>query len=150
MFQSRLIKWVKSKYRLSNRRAEHRLHVMQKESPRLFVRWYLYLRQIRGQELFDGRLSRAVLLAPEGGNSPRMTRLPDSIRFAHCPPAGLQSIGHPHAEQKSAIIHTLLADYRIHRINTQLYFTDVLDKLVPADGNPFTELLEGLLPKQLV
>ncbi|MDQ8200739.1 group II intron reverse transcriptase/maturase [Pelagicoccus enzymogenes] len=41
VFQSRLIKWVKSKYRLSTRGAERKLHLMQKENPRLFVHWYL-------------------------------------------------------------------------------------------------------------
>jgi len=41
VFQSRLIKWMKSKYRLSTREAERRLHMMQKENPRLFVHWYL-------------------------------------------------------------------------------------------------------------
>lgn len=40
-FQSRLIKWVKSKYRLSTRKAEYRLRQMRKEDPKLFVHWYL-------------------------------------------------------------------------------------------------------------
>lgn len=56
-------------------------------------------------------------------------------------------IGHPQAGQKSAIIYTLLANCRIHRINPQLYFADLLDSLVPADGNPSEQLLEELLPK---
>lgn len=56
-------------------------------------------------------------------------------------------VGHPQAGQKSAIIYTLLASCRIHRINPQLYFADILDKLVPADGTPSAELLEELLPK---
>ena len=41
VFQSRLIKWVKSKYRLSTRQAERRLRLMRKENPKLFVHWYL-------------------------------------------------------------------------------------------------------------
>lgn len=56
-------------------------------------------------------------------------------------------VGHPQAGQKSAIIYTLLAGCRIHRINPQLYFADILDKLVAADGNPPERLLEELLPK---
>jgi transposase len=56
-------------------------------------------------------------------------------------------IGHPQAGQKSAIIYTLLASCRVHRINPELYFADILEKLVPADGKPSAELLEELLPK---
>lgn len=39
--QSRLIKWVESKYRLSTRKAERRLRLMRKENPKLFAHWYL-------------------------------------------------------------------------------------------------------------
>ncbi len=41
VMQSRLIKWVEAKYRLSTRKAQQRLARMQKENPRLFVHWYL-------------------------------------------------------------------------------------------------------------
>ena len=56
-------------------------------------------------------------------------------------------IGHPQAGQKSAIIYTLLANCRIHRINPEPYFADLLDKLVSADGKHSEQLLEELLPK---
>lgn len=39
--QSRLLKWVKSKYRISNRKARRKLDLMQKERPTLFAHWYL-------------------------------------------------------------------------------------------------------------
>ena len=39
--QSRLIKWMKAKYRISTRQAEHRLHLIRRENPRLFAHWYL-------------------------------------------------------------------------------------------------------------
>lgn len=39
--QSRLIKWVEAKYRLSVRAAQQRLARMQKENPTLFAHWYL-------------------------------------------------------------------------------------------------------------
>ncbi len=41
VMQSRLIKWLKSKYRISTRRAEHRLALARKETPQLFAHWYL-------------------------------------------------------------------------------------------------------------
>lgn len=55
-------------------------------------------------------------------------------------------IGHPQAGDKSAIIYTLLACCRIHHIEPQAYFTDLLQKLVPADQRPSDNLLESLLP----
>nr|WP_256676828.1 group II intron maturase-specific domain-containing protein [Pseudomonas sp. H3(2019)] len=39
--QSRLLKWMKSKYRISIRQAEHRLRLVRKENPELFAHWYL-------------------------------------------------------------------------------------------------------------
>ncbi|MEQ9862647.1 group II intron reverse transcriptase/maturase [Pectobacterium cacticida] len=39
--QSRLIKWMKAKYRISTRQAEHRLRLAKKEKPKLFAHWYL-------------------------------------------------------------------------------------------------------------
>ncbi len=59
-------------------------------------------------------------------------------------------IGHPQAGEKSAIIYTLLASCRIHRINPQAYFADILDKLVAADGTPSQELLESLMPQSWI
>lgn len=56
-------------------------------------------------------------------------------------------VGHPQAGQKSAVIYTLLACCKIHRINPEPYFSSVLDQLVAADGNPSEELLESLLPQ---
>lgn len=40
-FQSRLVKWTKSKYRISTKKAEYRLSLIKKENPRLFAHWYL-------------------------------------------------------------------------------------------------------------
>ena len=40
-FQSRLIKWVTAKYRVSTRKAEWKLAQLRKEKPRLFAHWYL-------------------------------------------------------------------------------------------------------------
>lgn len=56
-------------------------------------------------------------------------------------------VGHPQAGQKSAVIYTLLACCKLHRINPERYLSSVLDQLVAADGNPSEELLESLLPK---
>jgi len=56
-------------------------------------------------------------------------------------------VGHPDAGQKSAIAYTLLNCCRIHRIDPQAYLNDVLEKLVPCDGDPPAELLEALLPE---
>jgi RNA-directed DNA polymerase len=39
--QSRLLKWIKSKYRLSSKEAEHRLSLIRRERPKLFAHWYL-------------------------------------------------------------------------------------------------------------
>ena len=41
VFQSRLLKWVKSKYRISTRKAERKLELLRKENPKLFAHWYL-------------------------------------------------------------------------------------------------------------
>ena len=40
-FQSRLVKWMKSKYRIKTRKAEYRLGLIKKEKPSLFAHWYL-------------------------------------------------------------------------------------------------------------
>jgi hypothetical protein len=40
-FQSRLLKWVSNKYRISSRHAEYRLRLLQNRQPMLFVHWYL-------------------------------------------------------------------------------------------------------------
>lgn len=60
---------------------------------------------------------------------------------------GRMFVGHPQAGQKSAVIYTLLACCKIHRINPEPYLSSVLDQLVAADGNPSEELLESLLPQ---
>lgn len=39
--QSRLLKWMKMKYRINIRQARHRLQMIRAERPRLFVHWYL-------------------------------------------------------------------------------------------------------------
>lgn len=39
--QSRLLKWMKAKYRTSTRQAERKLAQARRESPRLFAHWYL-------------------------------------------------------------------------------------------------------------
>lgn len=41
VFQSRLLKWTISKYRISTKKAKHRLALLRKENPRLFAHWYL-------------------------------------------------------------------------------------------------------------
>ena len=41
VFQSRLLKWTASKYRISLKKAKHRLALIRKEKPRLFAHWYL-------------------------------------------------------------------------------------------------------------
>lgn len=41
VFQSRLVKWIKSKFRISTRKAEYKLALLRKEKPRLFAHWYL-------------------------------------------------------------------------------------------------------------
>jgi transposase len=55
-------------------------------------------------------------------------------------------IGHPAAGAKSAIIYTLLTCCRMHCIEPRTYFTDLLERLVPAEYRPDAELLEALLP----
>jgi len=55
-------------------------------------------------------------------------------------------IGHPEAGEKSAIIYTILATCRIHRIEPRAYLTDILEQLVPAGPEPAAELLDSLLP----
>ena len=56
-------------------------------------------------------------------------------------------VGHPQAGEKSAIIYTLLACCKIHRINPEPYLSSILEQLVAADGNPSEQLLESLSPK---
>jgi RNA-directed DNA polymerase len=41
VFQSRLVKWAKMKYRISTRKAEHMLLQWRKSNPDLFAHWYL-------------------------------------------------------------------------------------------------------------
>lgn len=41
VMQSRLLKWMQAKYRISTRRAQHRLTLAQRENPQLFAHWYL-------------------------------------------------------------------------------------------------------------
>ncbi len=41
VLQSRLLKWMKMKYRINNKQAQHRLNLIRKEKPRLFAHWYL-------------------------------------------------------------------------------------------------------------
>ncbi|MCC5842528.1 MAG: IS66 family transposase [Opitutales bacterium] len=55
-------------------------------------------------------------------------------------------IGHPAAGEKSAVIYTLLTCCRMHRIEPRAYFTDLLERLVPAEHDPGTGLLDELLP----
>jgi RNA-directed DNA polymerase len=40
-FQSRLVKWAKSKYRISTKKAEYKLALLRKKQPKLFAHWYL-------------------------------------------------------------------------------------------------------------
>lgn len=40
-FQSRLIKWAKSKYRIGTKKAKRKLYLLKKEKPQLFAHWYL-------------------------------------------------------------------------------------------------------------
>jgi len=56
-------------------------------------------------------------------------------------------VGHPQAGQKSAVVYTLLACCKIHRINPEAYFSALLEQLVAADGSPSEQLLESLLPQ---
>jgi len=39
--QSRLLKWMKAKYRIAARQAQHRLALAQADNPQLFAHWYL-------------------------------------------------------------------------------------------------------------
>lgn len=41
VLQSRLLKWFKAKYRISNRKAQRKLYLARKEHPRSFAHWYL-------------------------------------------------------------------------------------------------------------
>lgn len=41
VFQSRLVKWMKARYRISTRAAEHRLKLLRREQPKLFAHWEL-------------------------------------------------------------------------------------------------------------
>ena len=41
VFQSRLLKWVQMKYRLTARKAERKLALPRMEKPQLFAHWYL-------------------------------------------------------------------------------------------------------------
>lgn len=41
VFQSRLIKWMKSKHRISIKKAIYKLTLLQKDQPKLFAHWYL-------------------------------------------------------------------------------------------------------------
>ncbi len=40
-FQSRLLKWMKAKYRLSTKKAERKLFLLKSQNPQLFAHWYL-------------------------------------------------------------------------------------------------------------
>lgn len=55
-------------------------------------------------------------------------------------------IGHPEAGDKSAIVYTILATCRIHRIEPRAYLTDILEQLVPAGSEPPAALLDSILP----
>lgn len=59
-------------------------------------------------------------------------------------------VGHPQAGQKSAVIYTLLACCKIHRVNPEMYLSSVLDQLVAAEGRPSAQLLESLLPRNWI
>lgn len=59
-------------------------------------------------------------------------------------------IGHPEAGEKSAIIYTLLNCCRIHGVDPQAYFLDVLDKLIPFDHRPPEDLVDALLPENWI
>lgn len=59
-------------------------------------------------------------------------------------------IGHPDAGEKSAIIYTLLNCCRIHRVDPEAYFMDVLEKLIPYDHRPPPELVNALLPENWI
>ena len=59
-------------------------------------------------------------------------------------------VGHPQAGQKSAVIYTLLACCKIHRVNPEMYLSSVLDQLVAAEGRPSEQLLESLLPRSWI
>ena len=41
VFQSRLVKWMKARHRISTKKAEHKLKLLRKEEPRLFAHWEL-------------------------------------------------------------------------------------------------------------
>ncbi|EQA1395139.1 TPA: reverse transcriptase [Escherichia coli] len=50
---SRLLKWMQSKYRLSNRKAQRKLALVRKQYPKLFAHWYLL-------QPYDARVLRTV------------------------------------------------------------------------------------------
>src|SRR5699024_3035860 len=39
--QSRLVKWMIARHRISTKQAKHRLHLARRENPQLFAHWYL-------------------------------------------------------------------------------------------------------------
>ena len=41
IFQSRLLKWARSKYRISGKEAERRLFILRRDRPELFAHWHL-------------------------------------------------------------------------------------------------------------
>jgi RNA-directed DNA polymerase len=41
VFQSRLVKWMKSKHRISTKRAKYKLALLRRGKPKLFAHWYL-------------------------------------------------------------------------------------------------------------
>lgn len=41
VLQSRLLKWMKAKHKISSRKAERKLALLRKEKPKLFAHWYL-------------------------------------------------------------------------------------------------------------
>jgi transposase len=55
-------------------------------------------------------------------------------------------VGHPEAGDNSAVLYTLLACCRIHRIEPRSYLVEVLERLVAAEHHPEPELVESLLP----
>lgn len=42
VFQSRLVKWMKAKHRISTKKAEYKLRLLRKEQPTLFAHWDLF------------------------------------------------------------------------------------------------------------
>jgi len=50
----------------------------------------------------------------------------------------------------SSVLYTLLNCCRIHGVDPQAYFLDVLDKLIPHDHRPPKELVDALLPENWI